>query len=235
MTSIDRKQTFRDLLIAQEESFRALTKEFHQQVECFIKRTNQNPLTKKVSNAAKKEPINLRNVSPATQQNLLQSKCLLISQICMELTRSFCNEQGSLLSAEVMQQFLQTVKNKVSLIQDKVQVLFILDSSIIHRRSKDLNGSSRNVRMEDGHTMLQAFELAEGFDQILEWLALSCSYRDPISLEFTSLVLRFLLKHQVQANSTRKTLLARLQQLVAFVEEDNKSLLKEIIEMYRNF
>lgn len=89
--------------------------------------------------------------------------------------------------------------------------------------------------MEDGHTMLQAFELAEGFDQILEWLALSCSYRDPISLEFTSLVLRFLLKHQVQANSTRKTLLARLQQLVAFVEEDNKSLLKEIIEMYRNF
>ncbi|CCI11792.1 unnamed protein product [Albugo candida] len=153
----------------------------------------------------------------------------------MELTRSFCNEQGSLLSAEVMQQFLQTVKNKVSLIQDKVQVLFILDSSIIHRRSKDLNGSGRNVRMEDGHTMLQAFELAEGFDQILEWLALSCSYRDPISLEFTSLVLRFLLKHQVQANSTRKTLLARLQQLVAFVEEDNKSLLKEIIEMYRNF
>nr|CCA16380.1 conserved hypothetical protein [Albugo laibachii Nc14] len=233
MTSIDRKQAFRDLLIAQEESFRTLTTEFHQQVECYIKRTNQNPLTKKVSSAAQKETIILRNVSPTTQQSLLQSKCLLISQLCMDLTRSFCNDQGSLSSVEIMQQFLQAVKNKVRLVEDKVQVLFILDSSMVHRRSKDFNVAGRQVRAEDGLTMLQVFELEEGFDQILEWLALSCSYRDPISLEFTSLVLHFLLKHQAQETALRKTLLARLQQLVAFLEEDNKLLLKEIIDMYR--
>jgi hypothetical protein len=91
-----------------------------------------------------------------------------------------------------------------------------------------------NASLANGNDMLVRFEGKQGYDLLMEWLALHCSDNDETSRAFTQHLLLVLQGNMPQKNFTTKTVIQNLTQYKKVMKgKSNKTLLQHVVNKYR--
>ncbi|KAJ0411248.1 hypothetical protein ATCC90586_004164 [Pythium insidiosum] len=202
-----------NILLLQHEAIQSRLREFHQQVEAFVQLTATNPLTGARQAAAHESPVPLRErAAPAAAPQL-------ISETAARLATEFCDARGALRDGASLPAFTKRLGEAALTLEDKAQMLFVLDQTFRAAESAGLSA---------------AFEKERGYEALLDWFAGACTYQDDANKAFSRLVLQFLQQHKPAMTHARKVVLSRLRQLQPFaVGRQTKALLKETVEKYR--
>lgn len=199
--SANSSDVLKNLLILQLESVKRLVNEYHQQTEAYVQQFGYLPLSQDPAEAAHDARIVLR--SQASSSPSLVEGCA-VSEIIRDATKKHCGADMCVTSPEHLEHFLTIAKNDVKTAEDRVHALFVLDATL----------ASAQRRKE----MQSRFEGLHGYDLLVEWLAISCSYNDETSKAFTELLLLVLHRNVPATLFTTKTVvknLTRKDQLVA--------------------
>ncbi|KAL3662946.1 hypothetical protein V7S43_011892 [Phytophthora oleae] len=204
-----------NLLILQLEAVKALVTEYHQQTEAYVQQFHQLPFSQEDAEAAHDARITLRNIS-STSPSLAEG--CAVSAVILEATKKHCGVDMSATSPEHLESFVDIARNDVKLAEERVHVLFVLDASL--KGKKDMQSK---------------FESKQGYDLLVQWLALSCSYQDETSKAITELLLLVLQRHMPAMSFTIKTVIKGLSNYKKVMKgnKKNKALLNNVINQYR--
>jgi hypothetical protein len=146
----------------------------------------------------------------------------LMATICSEL----CDSNSAIKSPQCMVRFLEKMRQEIRSLDDRLQVLCILDSTLqVRRLPSDTTRASSNAL-----TICSFFEQERGYVTLVEWCSETCSYTDQRKLLFTEKCLKVLLQNPPKRPFARKILLTPLQEMQIHVKnEKNKELVKEIL------
>ncbi|KAG6574618.1 Histone-lysine N-methyltransferase [Phytophthora cinnamomi] len=212
-------ELLKNLLILQHEAVKALVAEYHQHTEAYVQQFGQLPLSQEPAQAAHDARIALRSSTSASPS--LADGCA-VSDVILAATKQHCDVDMSAASADSLEAFLATSRRDVKTTEDRVHALFVLDASLAKAQThKELQ-------------MQQRFEGKQGYDLLVEWLAVSCSYSDDTSKAFTELLLLVLQRHAPAMSFTTKTVVKSLAQYKKVIKSKaNKTLLLSVIRQYR--
>jgi hypothetical protein len=207
------KEMLKNLMILQHEAVKALVTEFHQQTEAYVQQFGVHPLSQEPFDAFHEARIALRSLPS------LAEGCT-VSPVMLEATKKHCGADMAATSADELEAFLATSRADVKTAEDRVHALFVLDASL--------------ANTHHGDRMLARFEAKQGYDLLVEWLALHCSYKDETSKAFTQLLLLVLQRNVPQMSFTTKTVIKNLSQYKKVMKgKNNKALLQDVLSKYR--
>ncbi|EGZ21619.1 hypothetical protein PHYSODRAFT_557575 [Phytophthora sojae] len=205
-----------NLLILQHEAVKALVAEYHQQTEAYVQQFDQLPLTQEPAQAAHETRIALRS-STSTSPSLADG--CAVSEVILAATKKHCDVDMCATSGDSLEAFLGISRHDVKTTEDKVHALFVLNASL-----------AKNTK-----EMQSRFEGKQGYDLLIEWLAVGCSYGDDTSKAFTELLLLVLQRHAPASSFTTKTVVKSLAQYKKVIKgKANKTLLLSVIRQYRD-
>uniref|UniRef100_A0AAV1T6S4 Uncharacterized protein n=1 Tax=Peronospora matthiolae TaxID=2874970 RepID=A0AAV1T6S4_9STRA len=201
------------VLVLQLEAIKALVTEYHQQTEAYVQQFGHMPLSNEPIYAAHDARIALRSLPS------LAEGCV-VSEVILAATKSHCGQNMCATSTTDLEEFLASARKNVKTVDDRVHALFVLDASLSHAQLKK--------------EMQATFEGKQGYALLVEWLALSCSYKDETSKAFTELLL-LVLKNKMPAMSfTIKTVIKNLMRYKKVMKgKTNKGLLQDVVDEYR--
>ena len=206
-------EMLKSVLVLQLEAVKALVVEYHQQTEAYVQQFGHLPLSHHPMDAAHDARIALRTL-PALAENCV------VSEVILEATKLHCGGDVCATSADQLEQFLTISRNEVKTVEDRVHALFVLDASLTHAQLKK--------------EMQSRFEGNRGYELMIEWFAVSCSYKDEMSKAFTELVLLMLKKNVPVLSFTTKTMIKSLTQYKKVMKGNkNKILLQTVVDQYR--
>ncbi|GMF49212.1 unnamed protein product [Phytophthora fragariaefolia] len=210
-------ELLKNLLILQHEAVKALVAEYHQHTEAYVQQFGVLPLSQEPAEAAHDARIALRSSTSASAS--LADGCA-VSDVILSATKKHCDADMRATSADALEALLATSRSDVKTTEDRVHALFVLSASLdTPQRRKE---------------MLARFEGARGYDLLVEWLAVSCSYGDETSRAFTELLLLVLQRHVPAVSFTTKTVVKNLAPYKKIVKgRANKTLLLSVIRQYR--
>ena len=201
------------VLVLQLEAIKALVTEYHQQTEAYVQQFGHLPLSNEPVDAAHDARIALRPLPS------LAEGCV-VSEVILAATKSHCSQTMCATSPADLEAFLGSARKHVKTVDDRVHALFVLDASLAHTE----------LRKE----MQATFEGKQGYALLVEWLALSCSYKDETSRAFTELLLLVLKKKMPAMLFTIKTVVKNLTQYKKVIKgKHNKGLLQDVVDQYR--
>ncbi|CEG41677.1 uncharacterized protein PHALS_12013 [Plasmopara halstedii] len=186
-------EVHKNLLILQLEGIKRLVNEFHQQTEAYVQQFGYLPLSKEPAEAAHNARIALRSLASASPS--IAEGCA-VSEIIRDATQKHCGVDMCATSPENLEHFLAISRNDVKTAEDRVHALFVLDATLTSARHRK--------------EMQSRFEGLQGYEVLVEWLAVSCSYNDETSKAFTELLLLVLHRNLPTALFTTKTVVKNL-------------------------
>ncbi|KAG7390028.1 hypothetical protein PHYPSEUDO_008990 [Phytophthora pseudosyringae] len=204
----------KNLLILQCEAVKRLVHEYHQQTEAYVQQFGQLPLSQEPADAEHDARITLRRLATASPS--LAEGCA-VSEVILAATKRHCGVDMCATSPEHLEGFLATSRADVKTAEDRVHALFVLDASLASRKE-----------------MQARFEGKQGYELLVQWLAVSCSYNDETSKAFTELLLLVLLRHVPAMSFTTKTVVKNLSMYKKVMKgKKNKELLQTVVGHYR--
>lgn len=230
------REQLRKLLLLQRQAFHALASEHFQQSEAFVQLAGRIPLTGSPARAAHvggsgstdAEALPLRETAPpevvariATYDGVIR----LTDTLCVRSN----DGEFSVRNAAQMTQFLQNVRRQVDTVDAKIQVLFLLDSSL--KRDREAQQQHQLARATSS-----TFEQHNGYDLFVEWISFSVKYEDDAAHSTLSqTALRVLLRNVPVLPTTRKAVVSRIGILASLVRvRETKELLKSVIDLYQS-
>ncbi|CAH0475010.1 unnamed protein product [Peronospora belbahrii] len=205
-------EMLKSVLVLQLEAIKALVIEYHQQTEAYVQQFGHHPLSQDPMDAAHDARIVLRPL-PSLAENCI------VSEVIVEAIKKHCGGEMCATSVEHLESILSIAKNDVRTVDDRVHALFVLDASLTHKQLQK--------------EMQSRFEAKQGYDLLVEWLAVSCSYKDEISKAFTELLLLVLQKNVPVMAFTIKTMIKNLTQYKKVMKgKKNKTLLQAVVDQY---
>ncbi|RMX67970.1 hypothetical protein KXD40_005438 [Peronospora effusa] len=206
-------EMLKSVLVLQLEAVKTLVIEYYQQTEAYVQQFGHLPLSHDPMDAAHDARIALRTL-PA-----LAESCV-VSEVILMATKNHCGGDMCATSADHLESFLTISRKDVKTVEDRVHALFVLDASLTHAQLKK--------------EMQSRFEGKRGYDLLVEWLAVSCSYKDEMSKAFTELLLLMLKKNVPTMSFTTKTMIKSLTQYKKVMKgKKNKILLQVVVDQYR--
>ncbi|KAE8894217.1 hypothetical protein PF005_g23441 [Phytophthora fragariae] len=210
-------ELLKNLLILQLEAVKALVAEYHQHTEAYVQQFGKLPLSQEPTEAAHDARIALRSSTSASPS--LADGCA-VSEVILAATKQHCDVDMCATSADSLEAFVGISRYDVKTTEDRVHALFVLNASLAK--------AQRNKEMQS------RFEGKQGYDLLVEWLAVSCSYSDDTSKAFTELLLLVLQRHAPAMSFTTKTVVKSLAQYKKVIKSKaNKTLLLSVIRQYR--
>ncbi|OWZ18766.1 hypothetical protein PHMEG_0007093 [Phytophthora megakarya] len=210
-------EMLKNTLLLQLEAVKRLTTEFHQHTEAYVQQFGHLPLSKEPAEAEHAPRIALRSLPTATPS--LADGCT-VSEVIQEATKKHCGTDMCATSPDDLDSFLDISRNDIKVAEDRVHALFVLDAS--------LNSTEYPKEMQS------KFEGKQGYDLLVEWLAMSCSYKDDTSKAFTELLLLVLQRNMPSSSFTTKTVVKSLTKYKKVMKgKNNKALMQSVVDKYR--
>ncbi|POM63804.1 Hypothetical protein PHPALM_20749 [Phytophthora palmivora] len=210
-------EMLKNALVLQLEAVKRLVTEYHQQTEAYIQQFGHLPLSQQPAEAEHVVRITLRNLTSSSPS--LAEGCA-VSEVILDATKKHCDVDMCATSPEHLESFLDISRNDIKTAEDRVHALFVLDASL----------ASAQHQKE----MQSKFEGKQGYDLLVEWLAVSCSYKDETSKAFTELLLLVLQRNVPSMSFTTKTVVKSLAQYKKVMKgKNNKVLLQNVMDKYR--
>ncbi|KAI9905495.1 hypothetical protein PsorP6_014340 [Peronosclerospora sorghi] len=204
----------KNVLVLQLEGIRALISEYHQQTEAYVQQFGYLPLSREPVEAAHDARIALRPLPS------LPETCA-VSEVILDATKKHCGSEMGARSADHLEHFLAIARKDIRTVEDRVHALFVLDASLSHPE----------LRMD----MQSRFESKQGYALLVEWIAMSCSYKDETSKAVTEILLLVVKKNVPTMMFTIKTVLKSLAQYKKVMKGNkNKALLQQVVDYYRD-
>ncbi|RLN90168.1 hypothetical protein BBJ28_00011778 [Nothophytophthora sp. Chile5] len=229
----------KNLLILQHQAVKALIVEVHQQTEAYIQQYDRHPFTQQVAAAAHADKVPLRELSTSA---FAQTDGCVVSALVQEAIKAACDADACIVEPSQLSTFLAMAHEKIKTSDDRVHVLFVLDSTLTNarqllkkkkqRQAVDAGGSNREAQWAENK--LRLFEREKGYDLVVDWFAECCSYTDEGSRALTELVLLVLQRNLPMLPLVRKTMVKRLNSLKKVVSgRSNKELFLSVVTQYR--
>ncbi|TDH68205.1 hypothetical protein CCR75_008097 [Bremia lactucae] len=215
--SANTSEVLNNLIILQLEGVKRLATEYHQQTEAYVQQFGIMPFAQEPADPAHEARITLRSLASASPS--LAEGCA-VSEVILDATKKHCGANMCATSPDNLDKFLFISKNDVKTAEDRVHALFVLDATL---------SSAQNRKEMQSH-----FEGQQGYDLLVEWLAVSCSYNDDMSKAFTELVLLVLHRNVPSMSFTTKTVVKNLATYKKVMKgKKNKVLLQNVVTHYR--
>ncbi|KAK1938084.1 hypothetical protein P3T76_009234 [Phytophthora citrophthora] len=207
----------RHLLILQHKAVETLVTEYHQQTEAYVQQFNLLPLSREDAESAHDARITLRSTSSSAPS---LTECCAVSTVIQEATKKYCDREMRATSPEDLESLVDIAKNDVKIAEERIHLLFALDASL-----------------EGKKDMQSKFERKQGYDLLIQWLAISCSYQDEMSKNSTDLVLRVLKRNMPTMSFTIKTVIKDLSKYKKVMkgQKKNKELLSDVINQMEGY
>ncbi|KAG1708669.1 hypothetical protein DVH05_022298 [Phytophthora capsici] len=208
-------ELLQNLLILQLEAVKALVTEYHQQTEAYVQQFHLLPLSKEDAEAAHDARITLRTLSSTSPS--LTDGCA-VSAVIQDATMKYCDKDMCATSPASLEILVDIARSDIKMVEERVHMLYVLHASL--QGKKDMQSK---------------FESKQGYDLLVQWLAISCSYQDEMSKAITELLLRVLEANKPASSFTIKTVIKGLSNYKKVMKgnKKNKALLNDVINQYR--